>query len=310
MTPFSPEWCQNGCDSPSPNGHDGHIPDRLGRGPSRATSVWSLDRGVPLLAHKLPGAESCHPGTDSLSPLTQGCHVIVMTDNMLVVSHINRQGGSRSRTLNRHARRLLLCAQDKFLSLRAVHVPGVLNLAADFVKTESQVGGVDVEPSNSSPDLGFVPQSGSGSLCIARVVPMPTLVLPDFPGTPGYRCFRSPLARHEAVHVSARQADSSSSVPGEGKRCPFPTRSSVLVSPDLYSGRMVLSTHFYQVLELRSWHGSRFPGFICLNQPCNRFVIGPERAVFLAWRVWYISKHLSLRSVVWTYERERLRLLA
>ncbi len=52
---------------------------------------------------------------------------------MAVVSHINRQGGSRSRTLNRHAGQLLLWAQDKFLSLRAVHVPGVLNLLADFL---------------------------------------------------------------------------------------------------------------------------------------------------------------------------------
>ncbi len=65
-------------------------------------------------------------------PSLRGCHVIVRTDNMAVVSHINRQGGSRSRTLNRHARRLLLWTQDKFLSLRAVHVPGVLNLAANF----------------------------------------------------------------------------------------------------------------------------------------------------------------------------------
>ncbi len=30
--PFSSEWSQNGRDSPSPNGYDGRIPDRLGRG--------------------------------------------------------------------------------------------------------------------------------------------------------------------------------------------------------------------------------------------------------------------------------------
>ncbi len=30
--PFYPEWSQNGRDSPSPNGYDGCIPDRLGRG--------------------------------------------------------------------------------------------------------------------------------------------------------------------------------------------------------------------------------------------------------------------------------------
>ncbi len=43
-------------------------------------------------------------------------HIIIRTDNMAVVSHINRQGGSRSRTLDRLARRLLLWSQDKFLS--------------------------------------------------------------------------------------------------------------------------------------------------------------------------------------------------
>ncbi len=63
-------------------------------------------------------------------PSLRGCHVIVRTDNMAVVSHINRQGGSRSHTLNRHACCLLLWAQYKFLSLRAVHVPGVLVLSA------------------------------------------------------------------------------------------------------------------------------------------------------------------------------------
>ncbi len=43
-------------------------------------------------------------------------HIIVRKDNMAVVSHINHQGGSRSRTLDRLARRLLLWSQDKFLS--------------------------------------------------------------------------------------------------------------------------------------------------------------------------------------------------
>ncbi len=56
-------------------------------------------------------------------PVLGGYHIIVRTDNMAVVSHINHQGGSRSRNLDRLACRLLLWSQDKFLSLRAVHVP-------------------------------------------------------------------------------------------------------------------------------------------------------------------------------------------
>ncbi len=69
-------------------------------------------------------------------PVLGGHHVIVRTDNMAVVSHINRQGGSKSRTLDRLARHLLLWSQDKFLSLRAVHVPGVLNLVDDFLSRQ------------------------------------------------------------------------------------------------------------------------------------------------------------------------------
>ncbi len=69
-------------------------------------------------------------------PVLRGYHIIVRTDNMALVSHTNRQGGSRSRTLDRLARRLLLWSQDKFLSLRAVHVPGILNLAADFLSRQ------------------------------------------------------------------------------------------------------------------------------------------------------------------------------
>ncbi len=91
-----------------------------------------------LSCHKLPGAESRLSGTDSLSLHT----VIFRTDNMAVVSHINHQGGSWSRTLNRHAHRLLLWAQDKFLSLRAVHVLGVLNLTAVFLSRQKLRSGV------------------------------------------------------------------------------------------------------------------------------------------------------------------------
>ncbi|MGL4249587.1 MAG: reverse transcriptase domain-containing protein, partial [Aeromonas sp.] len=74
-------------------------------------------------------------------PYLRGHHVIVRTDNMAVVSHVNRQGGSRSRTLDGHARQLFLWAQGKFLSLRAVHVPGILNLAADFLSRQKLKSG-------------------------------------------------------------------------------------------------------------------------------------------------------------------------
>uniref|UniRef100_A0A673H0I8 Phosphorylase b kinase regulatory subunit n=1 Tax=Sinocyclocheilus rhinocerous TaxID=307959 RepID=A0A673H0I8_9TELE len=54
------------------------------------------------------------------------------------------------------------------------------------VETEAQIGEMDAEPPNSSPDLGLVRQGRGGPL--TGVVPMPTLVLPEFPSTSGHRC--------------------------------------------------------------------------------------------------------------------------
>ncbi len=134
---FSPERGENGCDPPSPYDHDGRINDRLGRGLRRQTGEWGVEGRVPLLAYKLPGTQGCLPGFEVFSPRSGGgYHIIVRTDNMAVVSHINRQGDSRSRTLDRLARHLLLWSQDKFLSLRAVHILGRLNLAADFLSRQ------------------------------------------------------------------------------------------------------------------------------------------------------------------------------
>ncbi len=58
------------------------------------------------------------------------------------------------------------------------------------VKTETQAGRMDVEPSDNIPDLGSVWQSGGGPLCFSRVIPMPALVLPEFPDDSGHRCVR------------------------------------------------------------------------------------------------------------------------
>ncbi len=65
--------------------------------------------------------------------LEGGHHVLVRSDSMTVVAYINHQGGLRSHSLYRMARRLLLWAQNELLSLRAVHVPGSLNLGADML---------------------------------------------------------------------------------------------------------------------------------------------------------------------------------
>ncbi|KAL6465657.1 hypothetical protein MHYP_G00257900 [Metynnis hypsauchen] len=57
----------------------------------------------------------------------QGQHVLIKTDNSTVVAYINRQGGTRSLQLRRLTRKLLMWGGTRFLSLRATHVPGILN---------------------------------------------------------------------------------------------------------------------------------------------------------------------------------------
>ncbi len=79
-------------------------------------------------------------------------------------------------------------------------------------KTETQAGRMDVEPSDSIPDLGSVWQSGSGPLCFSRVIPVPALVLPEFPDDSGHRCVRPLVAECHAVRVSANKADSGSTM--------------------------------------------------------------------------------------------------
>ncbi|KAL0204571.1 hypothetical protein M9458_002589, partial [Cirrhinus mrigala] len=60
-------------------------------------------------------------------------HVLVRTNNTVVVYYINHQGGLRSRPLYKLAHQILVWSQDKLLSPRAVHVPGHLNMRADIL---------------------------------------------------------------------------------------------------------------------------------------------------------------------------------
>ncbi len=94
---------------------------------------------------------------------------------------------------------------------------------------------MDVEPSDGITDQEFVWQSGGGPLCFSRVIPVPALVLPEFPDS-GHRCVRPPMAECQSVRVSANKADSGSTMQSEGERCPSPSHSPILALPDLVLG--------------------------------------------------------------------------
>lgn len=96
-----------------------------------------LDGRASLMAHKLPRVASCLSVSRSLpsgpNVLSYYCQDGQHRNGVPYKS----PGGSRSCSLNRHMRHLLLLwAQDRFPLLTAVHIPGTLNLAA----------GSDLEP--------------------------------------------------------------------------------------------------------------------------------------------------------------------
>ncbi len=55
-------------------------------------------------------------------------------------------------------------------------------------------------------------------LCFSRVIPVPALVLPEFPDDSGHRCVRPPMAECQSVRVSVNKADSASIMQSEGER--------------------------------------------------------------------------------------------
>ncbi len=65
-----------------------------------------------------------HLALNRLKRRLRGEHVLVRTDNTATVVYINRQGGLR-------ARHLLLWSRKHLRSLRAIHIPGLLNRTAD-----------------------------------------------------------------------------------------------------------------------------------------------------------------------------------
>lgn len=66
-------------------------------------------------------------------PWLRGHHVLVRSDNSTVVAYINRQGGLGSPKLHTLAHRLIVWSSVHLLSLRATHVPGILNFGADLL---------------------------------------------------------------------------------------------------------------------------------------------------------------------------------
>ncbi len=116
--------------------HNRCLQHGLGCYMQRAGSLGALDRAPTALAHQLPRPVCSAFSLWQFRPLLLGKHVLVRTDNTVAVSYINRLGGIRSHRISQLARHLLLWSQTQFKSLRAVHIPGKLNRAADALSRQ------------------------------------------------------------------------------------------------------------------------------------------------------------------------------
>ncbi len=133
---FSPEQGENGCNPPSPYDHNGRINDGLRHGLQRQTSERGMDRRFRFLTHKLPGTQGCLPGFDVFSPRPLGASyhsqngqyggcVPHKPSGRFTVAHPGQACTPSSP---------LVPGQVPFFE--AVHVPGILNLAADFLSRQ------------------------------------------------------------------------------------------------------------------------------------------------------------------------------
>ncbi len=100
----------------------------LGSHVQRACSCRALDRAPTTVACQLPRVASSMACS---APLQNAATRQACTDNTATVAYINHQGGLRSRRMSQLAQHLLLWSQKHLRSLRAVHIPGELNRAAD-----------------------------------------------------------------------------------------------------------------------------------------------------------------------------------
>ncbi|KAL0168318.1 hypothetical protein M9458_036540 [Cirrhinus mrigala] len=124
---------------------------------------------------------------------------------MSVVSYINHQGSVRPKALYRQAGNLLLWADLHFLSVRAVHIPGLLNRGVDMLlRKKNSSRTVEAAPQVSSDDLGPLRESWGGSVHHDRECTLPPILL-SFSLPAGRGRSDIALASSQAICISSEQ---------------------------------------------------------------------------------------------------------
>ncbi len=152
-----------------------------------------------------------------LKTLLHEKHVLVRTDNTATVAYINHQGGLCSRRISQLARHLLLWSQKHLRSLRAVHVPGELNRAADELSRQPALPGEwRLHPEVLQLIFETLRGCSGRPVCLPGHVSLPAVFLP-VRGDPRYRRAGIQLASGPTqICVSPSEPSRTDPVQGQG----------------------------------------------------------------------------------------------
>lgn len=112
--------------------YHGCLVDRLGSQTQRHGGKWLMKLTHAVSPYKLPGAAMLL-ALNHFLPLLRGEHV--RTDNTTVVVNINKQGGYAHGVCLRP----IVSSNSSLLSLRSIHVLGLMNHGADLMSILIQV---------------------------------------------------------------------------------------------------------------------------------------------------------------------------
>ncbi len=177
-----------------------------------------------------------HLALRQFRPLLLGKHVLVHTDNTAAVSYINRMEGIRSRRMSQLARHLLLWSHTRLKSLRAVHIPGELNRAADALSRQLTFPGEwRLHPETIRLIWSRFGEAQVDLFCFPRVLPLPAVFLPDR-GHPRHGRTGTQLASGSMqVCISPSEPARTDTVQSQGGRGAGLAGRAVLALPDLVS---------------------------------------------------------------------------
>ena len=116
----------------------GHLHAGVGRSHGGFRDFGYLDPYRPQAPNQLFGAQGGNLCPTALAPVLQGHQLMIATDNLTVVSYINKQEGTRSPTFLRLTVELLLWLEAQNIIVRARHIPGCLNVIADHLSRPNQ----------------------------------------------------------------------------------------------------------------------------------------------------------------------------